>query len=878
MKSPSELAPDDLETLRAKILGLGKHSARKSYYPGLRARLSELERFRAALDGSNDAILLVDLVEGTLDDANETACRMLRRPRDQVIGRPLGELVAALAEHLEHLGCAAELADAQSETVETTLCPPGGGEIPIEATLSLVRGRGERCALVVARDVSERRRGYRALRLLAEAGATVSSSLDVATALANLARVALPDLGDVCGVYHRARGGAIERLALTSLGSSRGEIARALGALEARYREAVGAELGVRRAIETGRAEIIEVTDALLAGSARDAEHLAALRALSLESVLVAPFTGAGASGALLVAAGAGSGRRYDELDVEVARELAQRVSMALANARLYREAQAATTRAEEALAQLDTLLVRTPVGIAFLDAELRYARVNAALAEMVGVPAGTLIGRTSGDLDADLSPAIIREVLATGQPVLDVERSARLSGEHWLTSHYPVRASNEGLLGVGIVVVDITERKRAELERELLLQRERAARVEAERANRLKDEFVATVSHELRTPLSVIQGWTQLVAQPGTTPELLARGLATIERNTRLLAQLVADLLDTSRIVSGKLSVRRTPLDLSTVVDEAIDGLRASAQAKDVELRIDAAPPGDAEVLGDAGRLQQVVSNLVANAIKFTPAAGRVDVTLSRSQDRVVLVVRDTGQGIEPELLPHVFDRFWQANTSMARRHGGLGLGLAIVETVVHLHDGTVRAESAGPDQGACFTVELPAAPLHAAVAHASTAPTHLGGARVLLVEDAPDARALVERILAEHGAEVHAVPSAPEALRALAEHPLDVIVSDIGLPGMDGYELMRQIRAGRVPRAANIPAVALTAFTRPDDQACALRAGFQVHLAKPIDCSVLVAEVAALLCRDQARAGEQGSPLDNCVPSGEHPSRRGE
>jgi PAS domain S-box-containing protein len=830
MKRPSDDAPPE-EDLRAQILGLGERSARKSYYPMLRAQLAELSRFRAALDGANDSILLLCARRGTIEDANEAACRALRRPRAELIGRPIGDAIPALAEHL---GPDADLAEGHRTSLSTMLRADDGAEIPVEVTLSFVRVGREPYAVAVARDVSERRRTQQALRLLADATVTLSSSLDLDATLAAFAAVVLPHFGDLCAVYRGAPAGALEPLASTCTDAVDGSVMARLTAH-----------------LASGAAR------ALHAGGAAD------LQRLRLGALLVAPFSaGAATSGALVVATAPG-GRTYDDLDLDVAAQLAQRLAMALENARLYAEAQAAAQRAEESLARLDTLLLSAPVGIAFLDCDLRYVRLNATLAEIHGCPPERTIGRTLHEVVPDLAVTVapvLHEVLRTGQPVLNVEVAHRFAtlptSTHWLASYYPVRTPSGALLGVGLVVVDITARKQAEVDRELLLACERSARGEAERASRLKDDFVAAVSHELRTPLHAILGWTQLACRPGAAAQQTTKALAIVDRNARVLEQIVADLLDASRITAGKFEVDLAPIALRGVVETAVEVLRASAEAKGVSLR-ESETMTEGRVLGDAPRLHQVVSNLVSNAIKFTPRGGRVDVDLVATADQVVLVVSDTGQGIEPGFLPYVFDRFRQADPSLARRHGGLGLGLAIVRQVVTLHGGTVRVESAGVGRGARFTVTLPVirASVEARALPATTA-TDLGGVRVLVVEDEPDAQELVRRLLEERGADVATAASAPGALACLAARVPDVLVSDIGLPGMDGFELIRRIRAGDVAGAGEVPAVALTAFARTEDRARALREGFQGYLTKPVDAVALLAMVARCARRrDEAR-----------------------
>jgi PAS domain S-box-containing protein len=384
--------------------------------------------------------------------------------------------------------------------------------------------------------------------------------------------------------------------------------------------------------------------------------------------------------------------------------------------------------------------------------------------------------------------------------------------------------------------------------EREMLLDSERAARAEAERANRLKDDFLAMLSHELRTPLGAILGWTQLLRRPDAAPGHRDRCLDVIERNTRLQAQLISDLLDVSRITAGKLHLELTSVDLPLVVEAAIDACRSAAEAKQVTLEatIDPAP---LTLRGDVGRMEQVVTNLITNAIKFTPKGGSVVVSLVRRDDRAEILVRDTGQGIAPEFLPHVFERFRQADSSMARRYGGLGLGLSIVEHLVRAHGGAVRAESDGLGLGATFTITVPCevgrSPTRSSPPPGLGDGTHLDGVRALVVDDEADARELARRALEEHGATVVTAASGPEAVDILSTAAPDVLVSDLGMPGMDGFELIRVVRAGD----GRVPAVAVTAFARPEDRLRALSAGYQAHLAKPIEPRDLVMVVARLL-----------------------------
>jgi PAS domain S-box-containing protein len=393
----------------------------------------------------------------------------------------------------------------------------------------------------------------------------------------------------------------------------------------------------------------------------------------------------------------------------------------------------------------------------------------------------------------------------------------------------------------------DVTEQARAAAERETLLWGEWAARAEAERASHAKDEFVATLSHELRTPLHAILGFANLARRPGGDPEQLGRALDVIERNATLLTQIISDLLDVSRIVTGKMSLTLAPVELGPLLEAALTAVSSVAEAKGVALHADVAAPS-AVVRGDAPRLQQVVWNLVTNAIKFTPRGGRVDVSLSARGEAFEIVVSDTGQGMDPAFVPYAFERFRQADASSSRSHGGLGLGLSIVKHLVELHGGEVRAESEGLGRGSRFTVVLPECPAFAAIAGlaAFSCPFELVGARVLVVDDEPDAKEIVRRLLEEQGARVVTASSAGEALAALADRLPDVLVSDIGMPGMDGYDLIRMVRSGSTAR--DVPAIALTAYARPEDRARVLRAGYQAHLSKPVVPTELFTTVARL------------------------------
>lgn len=407
---------------------------------------------------------------------------------------------------------------------------------------------------------------------------------------------------------------------------------------------------------------------------------------------------------------------------------------------------------------------------------------------------------------------------------------------------------------------------KALEFSAELLQQRERerdehlrqseAARAEAEAANRLKDEFLITVSHELRTPLNGILGWAQLLRAKKLNEEKAHLAINTIERNAKAQAQLVDDLLDVSRIIAGKLHLELQLLDLTTVMMTAVDSVRHAAEVKNIELQMQLAHVEP--ILGDQNRLQQIVWNLLSNAVKFTPSGGRVEVSLRQVGSVVELMVRDTGVGIKSEFLPHVFERFRQADGSTTRKFGGLGLGLAIARHLVELHGGTVQADSEGEGKGATFTVKLPVTARQEKICTSPKTPGDstslpeslhgLQGVRVLVVDDEPDARDIVTAALMQQGAEVYACASAAEGLKQVFTWKPTVILCDIGMPQEDGYDFIRQLREREMNTGGQIPAVAVTAFAREEDRLKAIASGYQTHFPKPIEPTQLAAVVASL------------------------------
>jgi PAS domain S-box-containing protein len=434
-----------------------------------------------------------------------------------------------------------------------------------------------------------------------------------------------------------------------------------------------------------------------------------------------------------------------------------------------------------------------------------------------------------------------------------------------------PIVDANGAIIGASKIARDISARKRAEEERAALLLREQNARAEAEAANRLKDEFLAIVSHEVRTPLNSIAGWIQMLRSGKLDEEHTAKALESIDRNAALQGTIITELLETSRIVTGNLKLDSKPIAVPSLIEAAIEIVRPAAEAKSIQIEpaldISAGP-----IWGDSGRLQQVFWNLLSNAVKFTPKDGRIKVRVERDNSNAVVIVKDNGEGIDPDFLPYVFERFRQADATTSRSFGGLGLGLSIVRSVVEMHGGSVRAESEGKGRGATFTITLPimtASELAAkteiervdepqTIARAISATpraevARLDGLKVLVVDDHEDTRYLLRTALTNAGADVRVCAQTTDALATVKTWKADCIVSDIGLPGEDGYELIKKVRALRKKNGRRIPAIALTGFVRIDDKSKAIAAGYQAHIAKPVDLGYLTSEIVRLVQKNR-------------------------
>ncbi len=520
---------------------------------------------------------------------------------------------------------------------------------------------------------------------------------------------------------------------------------------------------------------------------------------------------------------------------------------------------------ARRQLAYVEAIYATAPVGLCFVDTDLRFRSINTRLAEMNGKPVEDHLGRTLHEVVPDIVGTIepcYRRVIETGEPVLNVEMSAvGQTGtlQHFDVSYYPIKDNKGHVLGVNVVVVDITQRKQVEEDRERLLAREKAAREEAEVANRMKDEFLATISHELRTPLTSILGWARMLMENSLEESQRRHALRVIERSAKSQTELIENILDTSRIIAGSLKLEARPVEIEQILRAAVDVIRPSADAKRIDLRL-LIEEHRSFVLGDANRLQQVVWNLLANAVKFTNPHGHIEARLTRDGSQIEITVQDTGIGIEPQFQPYVFDRFRQADSTSTRKYGGLGLGLAIVRHTVEMHGGSVTVSSPGKDRGSTFRVRLPVvSPARQPKSDAASkeasknvklekCPT-LSGLRVLVVEDDTDTLDLLRFILDQSGATVIPAASASEALNLFERSQPNVLISDLAMPDQDGYELLAKVRSRGPKQGGNIPAVALTAYTRAEDRTRALAAGFQKHVSKPVDPEELIKVVAKLV-----------------------------
>jgi PAS domain S-box-containing protein len=544
-----------------------------------------------------------------------------------------------------------------------------------------------------------------------------------------------------------------------------------------------------------------------------------------------------------------------------ICRDITERKQTEAAIAALNRDLQ---NRIDE----LQTLFEVIPIGILMSnDPEFRQVRANPAFAEILGTGAS---GNASMTPSTELSPPPYR-IFKDGKELAPDETPLRQSAIYGMETAgaevdilredgvrfnlygytAPLFDSQGKPRGAVGAFLDITERKKAEAERERLLEREQAAREQAEAANRIKDEFLAVLSHELRTPLNPILGWARLLKKGRVDGQKVAIAIETIERNAQLQTQLIEDLLDISRILQGKLILNIAPVNLATIIEAAKETVRLAAESKSITIQTELATTNQ-PMMGDPNRLQQVIWNLLSNAVKFTSVGGQIQIQLEYETSLAQITVQDTGKGISPDFLPFVFDTFRQADGTTTRKFGGLGLGLAIVRQIVELHGGTVSADSSGEGNGATFVVRLPMSKTVLSVAETIAPPPQsqdLQGINILIVDDEADTRELLTFILEQYGATITSVGSAEAALASLIQAPPDIVLSDIGMPDMDGYMFMRQVRNLAPEKGGHIPAIALTAYAGEYNQQQAFAAGFQQHISKPVEPEELVQAIVCLV-----------------------------
>ncbi|MCC5641486.1 response regulator [Nostoc sp. CHAB 5824] len=537
-------------------------------------------------------------------------------------------------------------------------------------------------------------------------------------------------------------------------------------------------------------------------------------------------------------------------------------VQRALQEAKERRERQQAEESLQKSEAKYRRIVDTSYEGIWMIDSQSRTEFVNQRLCEMLGYTAEEMLSRSLFDFmdqaDGIAAQQKLEWLKQEGSDLKEGRLRCKDGSYIWtLISARAILNEQNEFLGAIAMLTDITDRKRTESERDRLLQLEQLARAEAEAANRIKDEFLAVLSHELRSPLNPIIGWAKLLQSRKFDDISLKKALETIERNAKLQAQLIEDLLDVSRILQGKINLNIIPVNLASTIEAAMDTVRLAAEAKTIQIEM-MLDPTVGKVLGDSDRLQQVLWNLLSNAVKFTATGGKINVRLECIDAQAQITVSDTGKGIHPDFLPHVFDYFRQGDSTTTRKFGGLGLGLAIARHLIEMHGGTVLAESIGEDKGAIFTVRLPLLKEGATIkdntnpdsSAAVPVSSPLMGLQVLIVDDNADTRDFFSFVLEQFGAIVTTVASGDEALQALMQSKPDILLSDIGMPEMNGYMLMQQVRAIEAEiEGKQIPAIALTAYAGEINQQQAIKAGFQDYIVKPVAPEELLMAITNLV-----------------------------
>ena len=875
------------------------------------AKLRESEAcFRLLAENSTD-IISRHRVDGTLLYISPACYTVLGYQPEELVGHPSRELVHPddLAEIAKNYPVNADLPDIY--TITHRARHKDGHYIWLETTIRAIRDRQTKDILEMqasSRDITERKQVESEQRFLASASGILAASLDYDTTLASLARLVVPEIADWCLVDIICDNQLVRRVAAAHADPKKQELVEQLQ----NYPPDLTLKKGIAEIIRTGKSKITNfISDEQIQAISLNASHLKILQELNPTSGISVPLIVRGrVLGAMTLVSS--SGRRYPTNSLMLAQELARRAAVAVDNARLYTEtqqSQQAALQAASRTARLQAITAAlseslTPVQVAEVIVEQGMAALGASSALVALVTkSGTeleivrAVGYEQEALDSWSRFSIytsvpLAEAVRTKQPIWQEPTTTRVARYPHLAQEYarynyrawisiPLIVEGRAIGGMSLAFGEIQEFNQDDqpfilalaqqcgqaMERARLYEAEQTAREAAENANRIKDEFLAVLSHELRSPLNPILGWSKLLQTKKLDEKTIPQALKTIERNARLQAQLIEDLLDISRILQGKLSLNIYPVDLASVILAAMETVRLSAEAKSIEMHI-RLEPHLGQVLGDSGRLQQIVWNLLSNAVKFTPALGRVDIRLEQvgsgewevggkeipnhSPVYAQIIVSDTGKGIDPNFLPYVFEYFRQENSSTTRKFGGLGLGLAIVRHLVELHGGTVQVESRGEDQGATFTVRLPLIQNQSEIKQDisdSETSSNLNGVNILVVDDDADTREFIAFLLEQYGANVTAVASANEALAALTQSLPDIVLSDIGMPEVDGCMFMRQLRTLPAEQGGQIRAIALTAYAGEMNAKQVLAAGFDKHLAKPIEPAELIDAIANLI-----------------------------
>lgn len=731
---------------------------------------------------------------------------------------------------------------------------------------------------------------------LAEISAVLSSSLDYEQTLQSVANLVVPHFADWCCVDLLNHNRTISRVAVAHADAEKVRLGREVIKLYPRY---LDDGYGISQVMKTGQSQIIEkITDEQLAATIQDPKYLRILRELSLKSCIIVPLKARERVFGSISFIFTDSNRHYSRNDLTLAEDLARRSANAIDNAYLYQEAQQARQAAEKSAdrtARLQTVTAAlseslTPLQVAevIVEQSMAVLAATSAMVVLVSKDRKELEIVKSVGFNADLieswqkfsinSATPLAEAIRTEAPVwleTSAERIARYPHlaevydqydfKSWISLPLVTEGKSVGGMSLNFrefkqltqddreFILALCRQCAQAIARSQLYEAERQARNEAEQANRIKDEFLAVLSHELRSPLNPILGWTKMLRTKRLDAAKTEQALETIERNTKLQAQLIEDLLDVSRILQGKMTLNVAPVNLAATIKAALETVELAAEVKNIQIQTQF-NLASGTVSGDSNRLQQVFWNLLSNAVKFTPSGGRVEVLLDQVGMYAQIQVKDDGKGITPEFLPYVFEYFRQEDSATTRKFGGLGLGLAIVRNLTELHGGSVQADSPGQNLGTTFTVRLPLNIVKQEIAsdhsHLETV-INLTGMRILVVDDDPDMRELAEFILSQAGAQVTTAASGLQALTLLNQSLPDLLLSDIGMPEMDGYSLIRQIRQYSPSEGGTIPAIALSAYAGEINQQQALQAGFQQHIAKPVEPDQLIRAIAILIAK---------------------------